>query len=110
MLRLYRTVLLVAIVTPIICLRGQNQSTRQIQEGIKNHQNYEIEMRKIELEERRLYLVSLQGSRITEAKAREVSEWILRNLKDYPRGKKAKHADEDLRFLIEAIAALQKSN
>jgi hypothetical protein len=117
-----KSVWVITAVAPILCLQGQNQNvqqvtvpcsptaTQQIQEASKNRQNYDIALRKIALEEKRLYLASLQGSRITEEKTRELSEWILRNLKDYPQGKKAKHADEDTRLLIEALASLQKSN
>ncbi|HKD04568.1 MAG TPA: hypothetical protein VKB79_01585 [Bryobacteraceae bacterium] len=102
---------------PLVLLRGDNENVRVILDSIQQHnanelQNsaYQIELRKLQLEEKRLYLSSLQGSRITEAKAREASEWILRNLKDYPQGKKAKHTDEDLTLLVETIMALQKSN
>ena len=97
------------ILSPLIVLHGQNQSV-DIQRGVEQRRNYDLEVRKIELEERRLYLSLIQSSRISEAKAREVGEWILKNLKDYPQGKKAKNFEEDVRLLVETIASLQKQN
>jgi len=79
-------------------------------ENIYRSQIVQLESQKLALEERKVYLASLRGSRITEEKAREISLSILKNLKDYPRGKKAKHMDEDVAFLVETIASIQKTN
>jgi hypothetical protein len=81
-----------------------------ITDAINARRALDLEQRKIELEERGLYLSTLEHSQITEEKTHEISLWILRNLKDYPQGKKAKHADEDVKLLVETIATLRKPN
>ena len=67
--KLARFALITAAFVPIICLRGQNKTAAEIAlEANKQRADYDIELRKIELEEKRLYLASLQGSHITETK------------------------------------------
>lgn len=103
--------LVIGVFISAIYLNGQNDNVRIITEAQNQTALLQLEHRKLELEEKKLYLSTLQGSRITEEKAREVvSVWILRNLKGYPQGKKATHAEEDVRVIIEAIASLQKPN
>jgi hypothetical protein len=102
--------LVIGVFASAVYLNGQNDNVRIIAEARNQSALRELEYRKLELEEKKLYLSTLQGSRITEEKARELSAWILRNLKDYPQGKKAKHAEEDIKIIIEAIASLQKPN
>ena len=105
-----RLLLALAALTPLILLEAQNNNVRGISDAITQSQNHALEVRKVELEERRLYLSTLQGSRITEEKARVLSLWILQNLKDYPQGKKAKHSEEDITLITETIASILKSN
>ena len=102
--------LVIGVLTSAFFLHGQNENTRIIAEITNQNAWRALESRKIDLEEKKLYLSTLQGSRITEEKARELSAWVLRNLKDYPQGKKAKHREEDIRVLIQAIAAALKPN
>ena len=102
--------LVIGLLSSAAYLNGGEKEVRIIAEAQQQAALRQLEYRKLELEEKRLYLSTLQGSRITEEKAREVSAWILRNLRDYPQGKRAKHAEEDMKLIIEAIASLQKSN
>ena len=85
-------------------VRAQSVSDAYLQ-GVK----LQIELRKVQVEEHRLYLETLQRSKITEEKAREVSASILNGLKDYPPGNKAKHRAEDVDFLTETISTISKA-
>jgi hypothetical protein len=98
--------LVIAVLASAFFLHGDDESVRIMLEAQNQHARLALESRKLELEEKRLYLSTLQGSRITEEKARALSVWILRNLKDYPQGKKAKHSEEDARLITQALAAL----
>ena len=100
--------LVIGVLASAVYLNGGDEAVRIMAEARNQSALRELEYRKLELEEKKLYLSTLRGSRITEEKARELSAWILRNLKDYPQGKKAKHTEEDTKIIIEAIAALQK--
>lgn len=88
--------------------QNQNQNPCTFIAANESHQRLVLEERRVELEERKVYIAALEGSPITEDKARDISLMILKTLKDYPQGKKAKHADEDVKFLVETIAAINK--
>ena len=99
------------VLTPLLILHGQDDRYgRVLQDAVDRAHKNRLETRKIELEERRLYLSTLQGSRLNEAKAQEVAEWILKNLRDYPQGKRAKNFEQDARLLVEVLATLQNPN
>lgn len=89
-------------------LLADEQSTKVFIDGNNNARAFQLEERKIALEERKVYLASLQGSKMTEEKATAMSLSILKHLKDYPQGKKARHMDEDVTFLVETLASIQK--
>ncbi len=100
----------------VVTLQGQtktnveifNESQRDRWDAEARSRQLDIEERKVALEERRLYLATLERSQISEEKARSISVWVLQNLKDYPQGKKAKHLEEDIKLLIETISTLAK--
>ncbi len=89
---------------------AQNSNSQQAFDNIARRQQLDLEERKIALEEKRLYLSTLEHSQLTEEKAHEISVWLLKNLKDYPKGNKAKHIEDDLKLLTETLATLRKSD
>jgi hypothetical protein len=86
----------------------QRQTAEQIQRQAAEEIRHQEEMRKIDLEERRLYLATITGSKISEETARSLAAQLLQTLKDYPKGKKAPHFAEDTKLVIEMIASLSK--
>lgn len=100
------------IVVAATCLHGFIPESKPGHIHCRNesHQRLVLEERRVELEERKVYIAALNGSPITEDKAREISLMILKTLKDYPQGKKAKHPDKDVRFLVETIASISKNS
>jgi hypothetical protein len=100
---------ILGIFVVVAFLRGSPQDPCGFVGASNAKRSLDLEQRKIELEEREVYLTALQGSEMTEEKAREVSLRILQSLKDYPQGKKAKHSAEDVQMLIETLSTLQTS-
>ncbi len=88
-------------------LQGDPQQQHTAVDSIIAKKKLDLEERKLQLEERRLYLTTLEHSEITTEKAREMSDWILKNLKDYPQGKKARHREEDLQLLTETFSSVR---
>ena len=102
--------LFVVSLLAIVCLTaGEVKPQNSIPDALLAGEKLALEGRKIELEEQRLYLDSIRGSKLTEQKAREISESILQRLKGYPQGKKAIYRDQDVRFLVTALTSIEKS-
>jgi hypothetical protein len=69
-----------------------------------------LEYRKLELEEKRIYLQTLENAKISEEKAREISKFVLARLRGYVQGKRAKqYEEEDTRLLVEVLSSLKNN-
>ena len=88
---------------PVAALQVDTEGIKSINDAYNDGAKLGIEMRRLRMEERRLYLSSIHDSQLTEERALAISNWILRNLKDYPQGKKAKHMQEDSELLAEVM-------
>jgi hypothetical protein len=73
-------------------------------------QQLELENRRLLLEERKVFLSSFEHSHISQESARDLSNRILDQLQDYPKGKKSGHRPQDVELLMETIATLQSGS
>ena len=99
--------LLLAFVAVIVPAQVGTKNSDPIQAGMIASAQLALEERKLELEEKRIYLAALERTTLSEEKAREVSKWILQHLRGYPQGRKAKNIEEDTRLIAETLFSLK---
>ena len=100
---------LALLLVPFSFTEAQKTNAEIASDNVYRNQQIQLEQRRLDLQEKQMYLALISQGPMREDKARELGNWILDHLDDYPRRGKARHRDADLMTVVSAIVTASKA-